>query len=204
VPHVRTAVLDDHEIDAAGVSTLLGRHSDRIALVDAYDEADVVLYGARELTRGHDEALHALLRSSPATVIVLGWGVDTPQVAWALSCGAHGHLSKTLTGTELVRGVERIVQTRDDRIRVLPDDGECHPALKQVGLTPRELEVLALITRGLTNQEISEEIYISINSVKTYVRTAYRKIGVTRRAQAVSWGLQAGFTPATDHVELVV
>ena len=64
------------------------------------------------------------------------------------------------------------------------------------GLTPREQEVLTLITQGLTNQEIADLAYLSINSVKTYVRSAYRKIGVTRRSQAVSWGLRAGIAHA--------
>ena len=50
--------------------------------------------------------------------------------------------------------------------------------------------MLALITQGLSNQEIAERSYLCINSVKTYIRTAYRKIGVTRRAQAVAWGMQ--------------
>ena len=52
-----------------------------------------------------------------------------------------------------------------------------------------------LITQGLSNQEIAERSYLSINSVKTYIRTAYRKIGVTRRAQAVAWGMRHGFEP---------
>jgi hypothetical protein len=48
--------------------------------------------------------------------------------------------------------------------------------------------------RGLSNQEIAEAIFLSINSVKTYIRTAYREIGVTRRQLAVIWALQHGFT----------
>ena len=195
MPLVRIAVVDDHEIDVAGVSAVLGRFGDRVAVVPADDpQVDVILYGARELEGGHDTALHSLLRTSPATVIVLGWDLDGPQVMWAVACGAHGQLSKRLAGVDLVRGLEQINHDRDDRERSLPHDGECHPALRTAGLTPRELEVLSLITRGLTNQEIADQSYISINSVKTYVRTAYRKIGVTRRSQAVSWGLRSGFT----------
>ncbi len=197
VQPVRTAVVDHHEIEVAGVSAVLHRHRERIRLVSAETpDVEVLLYGARELQPGHDEALHALLRSSAATVIVLGWGPDSPQVAWALACGAHGHLSKTLGGEALVDGLEQILREHRGRPRALPHDGECHPALRTVGLTPRELEVLILITQGHTNQEIADAAYLSINSVKTYVRTAYRKIGVTRRAQAVSWGLRAGL--ATD------
>ena len=65
------------------------------------------------------------------------------------------------------------------------------------GLSPRESEVLAFITQGLSNQEIAQTIYLSINSVKTYIRTAYRKIGVASRSQAVGWGMQHGFEPAS-------
>lgn len=192
---VHAAVLDDHEIDCAGVSAVLARFDGRIRLVDfaPTPSPDVILYGVRE-RRAHDAELHALLRAHEATVIVLGWGPDAPEVRWALSCGAHGHLSKTLTGEEIVSGVEEIHRSRDVD-RVLPGEGECHPAVQAAGLAPRELEVLALITQGLTNQEIADRVYISINSVKTYVRTAYQKIGITRRSQAVGWGIDHGFRP---------
>ncbi|CAN5251902.1 hypothetical protein BH09ACT12_BH09ACT12_06980 [soil metagenome] len=59
-------------------------------------------------------------------------------------------------------------------------------------LSPRERDVLCLITNCLTNQEISDRLYVSLNSVKTYIRGAYRKIGVTTRAQAVVWGVRHG------------
>ena len=63
------------------------------------------------------------------------------------------------------------------------------------GLTPREAEILALITQGLSNQEIAARAFLSINSVKTYIRTAYRKINVASRSQAVLWGVDNGFKP---------
>lgn len=59
-------------------------------------------------------------------------------------------------------------------------------------LTKRELEVLTLITQGLSNDEIARELYVTGNTVKSFVRGAYRKIGVTRRPQAVIWGFQHG------------
>ncbi|MDP2774124.1 MAG: response regulator transcription factor, partial [Nocardioides sp.] len=69
---------------------------------------------------------------------------------------------------------------------------------RAAGLSPREAEILALITQGLRNQEIADRAYLSINSVKTYIRSAYRKIGVERRAQAVLWGVKNGFEPDTE------
>ena len=61
------------------------------------------------------------------------------------------------------------------------------------GLSAREAEIIALVARGLSNQQISDETYLSLNTVKTYIRTAYRKMGVTSRTQAVIWALDHGF-----------
>jgi NarL family two-component system response regulator LiaR len=66
---------------------------------------------------------------------------------------------------------------------------------KQQGLSSRESEVLGLITAGLTNNEIAGKVNLSINSVKSYIRHAYQKMGVETRAQAVAWGYQNGFEP---------
>ena len=60
-------------------------------------------------------------------------------------------------------------------------------------LSTREAEVLDLICRGMSNLEIADQLFVSVNSVKTYVRQIYQKIGVARRAQAVAWGLAHGF-----------
>jgi DNA-binding NarL/FixJ family response regulator len=59
-------------------------------------------------------------------------------------------------------------------------------------LSAREEQVIALIAEGLTNQEIADRMFVSINSVKTYIRSAYRKMGVNSRSQAVVWGLRHG------------
>ncbi len=78
------------------------------------------------------------------------------------------------------------------------DDAIEHRLGHDVGLTPREIDVLSLITQGLSNQEIAEQSYLSINSVKTYIRSAYRRIGVTSRSQAVVWCLQHGFAATPE------
>ena len=67
-------------------------------------------------------------------------------------------------------------------------------------LTPREFDVLTRIVAGLSNREIGTELALSLNSVKTYVRSAYRKIGVERRTQAVLWGVQHGIDESSHSV----
>ena len=66
---------------------------------------------------------------------------------------------------------------------------------RREGITDRESEILALITQGKSNDEIAGLTYLSINTVKSYVRSAYRKIEVDSRTQAVLWGIDHGFKP---------
>ena len=68
-------------------------------------------------------------------------------------------------------------------------------------LTERERDVLELITNGYSNQQISQRLYLSINSVKTYVRSGYRKIGAETRSHAVIWGVRHGLLKDWTHPE---
>ena len=78
-----------------------------------------------------------------------------------------------------------------------PPGGGPRWAGRTEGLTDREAEVLALITQGKSNADIATLMYLSINTVKSYIRSAYRKIGVSTPGQAILWGVYHGFTP--DH-----
>ena len=122
------------------------------------------------------------------------------MIEQALAGGASGYLSKVLTGPEVVAALERVMR---GEVVIIPGDNETSvggagdwPG-RSAGLSPREAEVLALITQGLSNQEIADRVFISINTVKTYIRSAYRKIGVARRPQAVVWAVGNGFKPDT-------
>ena len=68
-------------------------------------------------------------------------------------------------------------------------------------LTERERDVLELITNGYSNEQISRMLYLSINSVKTYVRSGYRKIGAETRSHAVIWGVRHGLLREWTHPE---
>jgi DNA-binding CsgD family transcriptional regulator len=72
-----------------------------------------------------------------------------------------------------------------------------HDLGRDVRLTPREEDVLALVVAGRSNADIAELLFLSPNTVKSFIRTAYAKIGATTRSQAVAWGIQHGY-PARD------
>ena len=67
--------------------------------------------------------------------------------------------------------------------------------LGQLGITPRELEILTLIAEGLSNREIAEKIFVSENTVKTHAARVFDKLGARRRTQAVQLGKQFGIIP---------
>lgn len=72
---------------------------------------------------------------------------------------------------------------------------------RREGLSDREAEILALITQGRTNAQIAAATYLSPNTVKTYIRSAYRKIGATSRTQGALWGIHNGFTPNHHRID---
>jgi DNA-binding CsgD family transcriptional regulator len=67
--------------------------------------------------------------------------------------------------------------------------------LDALGITPRELEILALIAQGLSNREIADRLFVSENTVKTHCSRAFDKLGARRRTQAVQMGKQLGILP---------
>ena len=208
---VRIAIVNDYEIVVAGIAAMLHPFADRVDVVElaagaqVASDVDVVLSDTFGQVQGDGVDLDDLVHGSGALVCIYSWNVQAELVDAALARGASGYLSKALSAEEVVSAIEAI--HRGEVVRITPeDDGAEHsPASewpgREHGLTQRESEVLALITQGLTNQEIASRAYISINSVKTYIRTAYRKIGATRRSQAVVWGMKHGFEP--DRVRVV-
>ena len=81
-----------------------------------------------------------------------------------------------------------------------PMNGSDWPGRSE-GLTDRESEVLALITQGMSNAEVADLTYLSPNTIKTYIRSVYRKIGATSRTQAVLWGVEHGFRPDKRRID---
>jgi NarL family two-component system response regulator LiaR len=202
---IRLAIVDDHAVVIAGVAAFLA--DERIDVVETaaslpvMTDVDVVLYDTFGQVQGEGIDLEDLVRDSGAKVVIYSWNLRPGLINRAVESGASGYLSKVLTGPEIVEALERIMS---GEIVILTGnhetsaDGAGDWPGRSVGLSPREAEVMALITQGLSNQQIADRAYLSINSVKTYIRSAYRKIGVERRAQAVLWGVAHDFLPDTE------
>jgi DNA-binding NarL/FixJ family response regulator len=202
---LRLAIVNDYAVVIAGVAAFLA--DERIDVVETgaslpvISDVDIVLYDTFGQVQGDGLDLEDFVQDSGAKVVIYSWNVQPDLIERAVAGGARGYFSKVLTGEQIVAALHRVMR---GEVVILPGDHETSVGAegdwpgRAAGLSPRESEVLALITQGLSNQEIADRAYLSINSVKTYVRSAYRKIGVTRRSQAVLWGVRNGFEPDTQ------
>jgi len=205
---LRVAIVDDYEIVVAGLAAALEPFTDRVVVVEldsslpVRSEVDVILYDTFGQTQGDGVDLRGLVEHGTAKVVVFSWNTQPDLVDRALGQGAAGYLSKQLQADQIVSALETVAAGRGVRParEQVPEADEVvrsHAAWpgREHGLSAREAEVIALISQGLSNQDIADKTYLSINSVKTYIRAAYRKIGAETRAQAVIWGLTHGFEP---------
>ena len=202
---IRLALVDDYEVVVRGLADMLGAASDEFDVVEldtgvpVEQDVDIAMYDTFAQTQGDGPGVAALI-SNPRVrrVVVYSWNLQQRLVDAALEQGVSGYLSKALSGAELSEALVRIHQgevvvptTAEDDAHVAGGDW---PGREQ-GLTPREAEIIALITQGLSNNEIADKTCLSINSVKSYIRSSYRKMDVTSRTNAVLWGLEHGFAP---------
>jgi len=204
---IRIALVDDYDVVVEGLAHMLARYQDRVfvAELDANEpvaqDVDIVLYDSFAQAEPDSDQVAVLVANPHALrVVVYTWVFDEGLVALARRLGVSGYLSKALPAEELVEAIEAIhagelvFSTPPRHARTA--DGLDWPGRVE-GLTDREAEVLALITQGKSNAEVAALTYLSPNTVKSYIRTVYRKIGATSRTRAVLWGVQHGFTP--DH-----
>jgi two-component system, NarL family, response regulator LiaR len=202
---VRVAVLNDYPVVIAGLDAMLRPYADRVTLAQGGEAMDLVLYDTFGSVYAHGEEQRLIEQYRHARLVVYSWSVEESLVKEALAAGASGYLPKMLTPDELVAALERVAAGEqvvpDARLhgRAAVSRASWWPGMHH-GLSARESEMVALMVRGLSNQEIADAAYLSINSVKTYIRTAYRKMGVTTRAQAVLWAVRHGFDLASDDV----
>jgi DNA-binding NarL/FixJ family response regulator len=202
---ITLALVDDYEIVLTGLAHMFDQYRDRVVVaeIDAktpiVDDVDIALYDSfAQPEADHDEIQVLVDNRHARRVVVYTWNLHPNLVESALAKGASGYLSKTLPARDLVDALESI---HAGEIVVSPPSPKSGPTVgldwpgRTEGLTERESEILALITQGKSNVEVAELTYLSMNSIKSYIRTAYRKIGVSSRTQAVLWGVAHGFVP---------
>ena len=202
---ITVALVNDYDVVVQGLARMIEGQGDRLRVVELdlqspiIGPVDIALFDTFAAPLDWQPRLSSMARDPHiGAVAVYSFMTDPRAVEDSLAAGADGFLAKSLPAEALVEGIESIagghrvvdLGARDGGVA-----GDHWPA-EGVGLSPREAEMLSLIVRGYSNEEIARSRYLSPNTVKSYIREAYRKIGVTTRAQAVAWGMRNGLEPA--------
>ncbi len=206
-PPITVALVDDYDVVLMGVANILEQYRDRVVVAEidtnkpVKDKVDIVLYDSFAQPESDHHEISVLVRNPQARhVVVYTWNFHPDLIEMARQQGVHGYLSKALPAREFVAALEAVqageVVVSDAPHRTGSANGLDWPGRGE-GLTDRESEILALITQGLSNADVAAHTYLSPNTVKSYIRTIYRKIEVASRTHAVIWGVQHGFSP--DH-----
>lgn len=208
-------VADDHKLLREGLKPFLRELGEDVRILEAasFGETRAAAAAAEDLRlilldlsmpgmHGMDgvEALHGEHPDVP--VVILSGDARRETVLNAVQAGASGFISKTVSGTAMVNALRLVLSGEtylpssaiaDDEYAAPPEpeaETKPRPPSPLQGLSPRDLEILALVVEGLTNKEIGRRLGLQEVTIKAHLRGLYRRIGAANRAQAVRITLQ--------------
>jgi DNA-binding NarL/FixJ family response regulator len=200
---IRLLLADDHTMVAEGLRGLLSDEFDLLGTVGNGRELiewtfefnpDVILVDiSMPVVNGFDAVREIRKRGSESKVIFLTMHNDATLVAEAFRCGASGYILKQAAGEELVNAIRKVAHGSNyisPLITNLPTESQTKHAHKT--LTPRQREVLKLISQGLTMKEIAAELKISTRTAETHKYETMQTLGVETTAELIRYCLQVG------------
>jgi DNA-binding NarL/FixJ family response regulator len=191
---VRTALEDDEGFEVVGearsgaeVLPLVGRMA-----------PDVVLLDLRMPGLDGLSCLDRIVTQYPKSKVVVLSGLSDPElIQAAFKRGAIGYVVKTINVDDLPAAIRQAVDGTAYHARGLPALNE-DAAATTAGLTERELTVMELVGRGLSNKEIARELWVGEPTVKFHLVNIYRKLGVANRTEAARWAFAHGLLVAAE------
>jgi len=199
---IRILIVDDHPVVRAGLTSMLGTQADLEIVGSASSgeaavatigrsETDVVLLDLRMPgMSGVDTILEIKRAGYSARIIVLTSFETDEDIYRAVKAGAQGYLLKDTSLKEMVEAIKTVHAGK----RYIPRDIAARLAerMMRVDLTSRELEILKMLSKGLTNKQIGRVLGISDNTVKNHVNSIIEKLEVSDRTEAATTAIQRG------------
>jgi two-component system, NarL family, response regulator len=208
IRRIRILIVDDHPVVRAGLTSMLGTQAelDVIGTASSGEEAlailrqvepDVVLLDLRMHGMSGVDTLMAMKQSAHDTRVIILTSFETDEDIYrAVQAGAHGYLLKDTSLREMVEAIRAVHAGK----RYIPRDIAARLAerMMRTDLTPREIEILKLLSKGPTNKEIGRALNISENTVKNHVNSIIEKLEVSDRTEAATTAIQRGLISVDD------
>jgi two-component system, NarL family, response regulator LiaR len=199
---IRVGLVNDYAIVLEGLRALLSSEEPVIDVVEMdlnksgpQRRVDVTLldtYGSISPLRERVSML--CVDASNGAVVVFSFSDRPAAVHQAMRAGARGLISKAVPGEQIIDGVKAAANGEQvilaQRSRHAEIDASLQWPGRDIGLTERESQLLALLRTGMTNRQLAEHLFVSENTIKTQLRGLYAKTGVRNRVQAVALGEQ--------------
>ena len=132
------------------------------------------------------------MRYPAVIVVVLSAFANPEQIQAALARGASGYIVKSINPLDLPSAIRQAVEGTVYHALGMPEVSEVAMA-RAAGLTERELTIIKSVARGLSNQAIGKELWVTEQTVKFHLTNIYRKLGVANRTEAARWAYAKGF-----------
>jgi DNA-binding NarL/FixJ family response regulator len=209
-PASRILLIDDHHLFNDGVKSLLNDQPDLTVCGQVFEGRDALPTIRRTAphlilldvnlrgTNGIDIG-KASIASYPASKVLLLTGYNQPKLMnEARRVGLHGYLLKDATTADMLHAIRTVLSGGtyfDPRVNdpASPSsDAFTDDFTKRLNLTFREIEVIALIREGLSNEQIAERIHLSIETVKTHRKNIHFKLGITKATDLVRFAIEHG------------
>ncbi|MBO0411976.1 response regulator transcription factor [Enterococcus hulanensis] len=206
---IRVLLVDDHEMVRLGVSSYLSIQADVEVVGEAengeegYEKAmdlrpDVILMDLVMEVMDGIESTKKILKDWPeAKILIVTSFIDDEKVYPAIEAGASGYLLKTSTAHEIANAIrktyngERVLEP-EVTTKMMEQLSNRNRHVLHEELTNREQEILLLIAQGMSNQEIADELFITLKTVKTHVSNILAKLEVEDRTQAAIYAFKHG------------
>jgi DNA-binding NarL/FixJ family response regulator len=207
---LKVLLADDHRLTIAGVRRVLDESGDIVVVGEAYTgtevlplvrstEPDIVVLDLQLPKLDGLSCLDLIGRHHPdVKVVIFSATTTTAEISTALKNGASAYVLKTVNPLDLPAVIR---QAAEGTVYYAPPSAADPPAKDTGDLTEREREILGAVMRGLSNKAISQEFWVTEQTVKFHLSNVYRKLGVPNRTAAARFAHKHGLIEVNDAVE---